>query len=381
MKRIFLLVIVIIVALGCNTEEPLPPNTFEIKGTAKGLVNGLRSHLNVIDDRKRMVSTDTTIIMNEEFVFTGEIKNPTIRVLSVNSVSGNIPIIVEPGKMSIEIDKDNILNSVVSGSENNEKYSEYLRNYLGIRAEIDSLRKLARRTDQTKYPELVKELKEKDIATFARLNTYTHEFIKENPNSDTSLLLLESQILGSNQNLEKFKESYKTLERVINRNAYNKQIGVKIKSFIGYLEAQASTDIGNIAPNFSSPTPDGEMLALNDIKGKATIIDFWASWCGPCRRENPNVVKVYEKYHDKGLEIISVSLDKPGQKDRWLKAIEDDKLAWHHVGSLKYFNDPVARLYNINAIPAMFVLDESGTIVGKKLRGQALHDKISELLD
>ena len=121
MKRIFLLVIVIIVALGCNTEEPLPPNTFEIKGTAKGLVNGLRSHLNVIDDRKRMVSTDTTIIMNEEFVFTGEIKNPTIRVLSVNSVSGNIPIIVEPGKMSIEIDKDNILNSVVSGSENNEK--------------------------------------------------------------------------------------------------------------------------------------------------------------------------------------------------------------------------------------------------------------------
>ena len=117
------------------------------------------------------------------------------------------------------------------------------------------------------------------------------------------------------------------------------------------------------------------------MKGKVTIIDFWAAWCGPCRRENPNVVKTYKKYHEKGLEIISVSLDKPGEKDRWLKAIKDDNLTWHHVSNLKYFNDPVARLYNIRSIPSTYILDEDGKIVAKNLRGARLEAKIKELLD
>ena len=123
------------------------------------------------------------------------------------------------------------------------------------------------------------------------------------------------------------------------------------------------------------------MLSLYDIKGKATIVEFWASWCGPCRRENPNIVKVYEKYKDKGLVIIGVSLDRPGQKERWRKAIEDDNLNWYHVGSLQYFNDPVARMYNISSIPASFILDEEGKIVAKRLRGKALEDQISKMLD
>ena len=131
-------------------------------------------------------------------------------------------------------------------------------------------------------------------------------------------------------------------------------------------------------------TPIKRFVA-DEVKGKATIIDFWAAWCGPCRRENPNVVNVYEKYHDKGLEIISISLDgRSNQQDsrqQWLKAIEDDNMNWHHASSLMYFRDPVAELYNINSIPATFVLNEDGIILAKKLRGKALENKISELLD
>ncbi|MDO1499000.1 TlpA disulfide reductase family protein [Winogradskyella maritima] len=109
-------------------------------------------------------------------------------------------------------------------------------------------------------------------------------------------------------------------------------------------------------------------MALADVLGKVTLIDFWAAWCKPCRAENPNVVSVYNKYHEKGLNIIGVSLDRTA--DAWKKAIEDDGLTWNHVSHVAYFNDPIAKLYNVNAIPAAFLLDENGVIIAKNLRGQ-----------
>ncbi|WP_339755901.1 TlpA disulfide reductase family protein, partial [uncultured Winogradskyella sp.] len=127
------------------------------------------------------------------------------------------------------------------------------------------------------------------------------------------------------------------------------------------------------------------IVSLNELRGKVTIIDFWAAWCGPCRKENPNVVRIYEKYHDQGLEIIGVSLDghsrQQNPKKAWLDAIEKDKLTWNHVSNLKYFNDPVAQLYNISSIPATYILDSTGIIVDKNLRGRALENRIKELLE
>jgi thiol-disulfide isomerase/thioredoxin len=112
-----------------------------------------------------------------------------------------------------------------------------------------------------------------------------------------------------------------------------------------------------------------------------TILDFWASWCRPCRTENPNFVKLYNKYHEKGLNIISVSLDRENQKSRWIKAIEKDNLSWYNVSNLKYWQDPVALMYNITSIPATFILDDKGTIIATRLRGSALEKKIDELFE
>ena len=147
------------------------------------------------------------------------------------------------------------------------------------------------------------------------------------------------------------------------------------------VKAKKKASVGGTAPQFEAPTPSGETLALKDAMGTYTIIDFWASWCKPCRMENPNVVNVYNKYHDKGLNIISVSLDRPGQKDRWLKAIEADNMDWHHVSNLQFWQDPIARQYNVRSIPATFLLDAEGKIIDKNLRGQALQAKIAALLD
>ena len=156
---------------------------------------------------------------------------------------------------------------------------------------------------------------------------------------------------------------------------------IKIQQKIDAAEAVSSIAVGALAPDFTAPNPEGEAITMSAIKGKITIIDFWASWCRPCRVENPTYVRLYEQYHDKGLEIISVSLDRQNQKQRWIDAIEKDKLTWYNVSNLKFWNDPVAKLYNITSIPAAFIIDEQGVIIAERLRGPVLEAKIAELLD
>lgn len=381
MKKTLLLLSIVALVYSCKKQESLPPNTYEITVTAKGVINGLRSYIKLIDQKKKEIIIDTAIVMNETFTFTGKVSGPSIRVLSINSIKGSLPFVLEPGRTTIEIYKDNIYSSKIDGSSNNSEYNLFKTNYKEKLNAISEIKKLAGDARQNEDRTQLEELRAKDRTLSAALNGYAHEFIGEHPNSDLSLLLLESQMIGGNQSIDEFKNSMTVLKKVLSRNVFNKGIGKKIEAFIYRLEAQKNLEIGMVAPNFTSTTPNGEKLVLNDIKGKATIIDFWASWCRPCRIENPNVVRVYEKYHDKGLEIISVSLDKAGQKERWLKAIEDDKMNWHHVSNLKFWNEPVARLYRVNSIPATFILDKDGKIVAKRLRGNALEQKIAELLD
>lgn len=381
MKKELLLLSIFALIYSCNKQEPLPPNTYEVTVSAKGIVNGLRSYIKIVDSKRNETYIDTAIVMNEVFTFRGEIKNTAIRVLSINSIKGFLPFVLEPGRITIEIYKDSIFTSKVGGTVNNKDYNLFKTQYRNKNDAIIAIRTLVAKARRENNQARMDSLQAKNREMREALNNFAHEFIEKRPASDLSLLLLENQLIGENQNIERIKENMSSLKSVINRNPTNKLIGQKIETFINLKEAQANTDIGKIAPNFTAPTADGELLSLNDIKGKATIIDFWASWCKPCRIENPNVVRVYEKYHDKGLEIISISLDKEGQKERWLKAVKDDNMNWYHVSNLKFWNEPVAKIYNVRAIPATFILDENGEIVAKKLRGNALEQKIAELLD
>ncbi|MBR6130685.1 MAG: TlpA family protein disulfide reductase [Bacteroidales bacterium] len=140
------------------------------------------------------------------------------------------------------------------------------------------------------------------------------------------------------------------------------------------------TSIGALAPELAFPDPDGNIRKLSDLRGKVVLIDFWASWCGPCRRESPNVRNVYAKYHDKGFEVFSVSLDRDA--NNWKKAIKDDKLVWpNHVSDLKYWSSEAAAIYGVRSIPSMFLLDREGRIVAKDLRGEALERAVKQLLE
>ncbi len=152
-----------------------------------------------------------------------------------------------------------------------------------------------------------------------------------------------------------------------------------VKEFHASVEKMKVTAIGQPAPEIALPDPSGNVVALSSMKGKYVLVDFWAKWCGPCRQENPNVVRAFNKYKDKGFTVFGVSLDR--SKDDWLKAIEEDKLTWTHVSDLKFWQSEAAKTYNITGIPFSLLLDPNGVIIAKNLRGKALDNKLAEIFD
>lgn len=164
-------------------------------------------------------------------------------------------------------------------------------------------------------------------------------------------------------------------------DAIEAQYKAKYPAQVAQISAQATTlrtfAVGAEAPLFAGPNPEGEEISLESLRGKVVLIDFWASWCGPCRRENPNVVKLYDKYKEKGFEILAVSLDKT--KDRWVKAIADDKLTWLHISDLKGWKSKYAQQYGVSSIPQTVLLDREGKIMARNLRGKALEAKLADV--
>ena len=150
------------------------------------------------------------------------------------------------------------------------------------------------------------------------------------------------------------------------------------KEFVAMVDKMKVTAIGQITPEIEMPNPDGQVIKLSSLRGKYVLVDFWAKWCGPCRRENPNVVKAYNKYKTKGFEVFGVSLDR--NKEDWVQAIQEDGLTWTQVSDLKYFESKAASDFNITAIPFSILLDPQGKIIAKNLRGAALDKKLEEVL-
>ena len=175
------------------------------------------------------------------------------------------------------------------------------------------------------------------------------------------------------------KNDFQFLDNLVsdlNENYPNTKSILQLKQ---QLDEMRKLSVGQPAPEIELPNPQGEMVKLSDMKGKYVLIDFWAAWCKPCRQENPNLVRMYNLYQDKGFEVFGVSLDRT--KEDWLKAIEDDGLTWTHVSDLQYFNSKAAETYQINAIPATYMLDPDGKIIAKDLRGPSLENKLAEIFD
>ena len=387
MRSLFSILIFCVLFSACKSEEKVQVKRdgYILEGNAPGVYNGLRAYLEITNDKGRKIPMDTAIVMNGKFTFEGKVDYAEMVYLKINSISNSVPLIIENEAMTIDFDKDNVLGSVVKGTPANDalnlynvKTGELKDKRFAIGRELRSTTKNDATQDNTD--------RQKELDAIAKeMEDYPFQFVEEHKDNIFSVILLQKLSEVKKSDLDRIETALNSLSPEMQNSIPANILKSKMKIKKAEMAATQATEIGQTAPAFTAPSPDGEMIALNDIKGKLTLIDFWASWCKPCRRENPNVVKVYNKYHDKGLEIISVSLDGTrSQKDpkaAWLKAIEDDNLTWNHVSNLQYFNDPVARSYNIRSIPATFLLDENGKILAKNLRGPALEQAVAKHLN
>jgi len=205
--------------------------------------------------------------------------------------------------------------------------------------------------------------------------------IAQNFKNQSIELSPESFLLGLQESLETERsmtdEQIQGVIMAFQQELQMKQMQKQLEQQQMQKQSNPQTSQGAVAPEISLNTPDGDVLKLSDLKGKYVLVDFWASWCKPCRRENPNVVKAYNKYKDKGFEILGVSLDR--DRARWLQAIEADGLTWKHVSDLKYFQCEAAVTYGVSAIPFTVLVDREGKIIAQNLRGPSLERKLEEL--
>lgn len=375
MKKIVVLLITASLFVACNKLEG---NEFMISGTAEGISDGKLAILETLDESGMVLKpTDTAVIKNGKFEFKGTTAEPELRFIQLDSVQGKIVFILENGEISIKAFKDSINKSVIGGTFNNEQFAVYNKEQNVIQKKIADYRTVNKEkmevAMQTNDTVTVNSLRDGFVKLNNEFKDYNVKFAEKNPKAFISVLMIQNMLMQPDSDFEKLEKTFNNLDKSVKDTKPGKNVGELISN-------RSSAEVGKAAPEFSAPNPEGKMVSLKESLGKVTIIDFWASWCGPCRKENPSVVALYNELHEKGLNIIGVSLDKEGDAQKWQDAITADKLTWPQVSNLKYWNDPVAKKYNVTSIPATFILDATGKIVARDLRGEELKAKVIELL-
>lgn len=372
MKNILILTIAIISFVSCGVKE----GEYKIEGTIKGLVDDTKLYINIQDEANMSNKTiDTAQIKDGKFTFEGKLpENISLATLTVEGQPVNQMFILENGKIVLTIDKDSTHLSKIGGTANNEyfqTYNEKMNDFQkkGMKFQKDNMEKIAQAQQN---PEIMEELMKAYEPLKNEMESFNEEFIGKNPKAYIGLMLMKNMVMNPEADMDKAKSLFDKMDKSLKDSKIGKDL---TKQF----EEISKLAIGKKAPDFTSKTAEEVEFKLSENLGKVTLIDFWASWCGPCRQENPNVVGVYNDYKDKGLKIIGVSLDQ--DKTKWLEAVKADKLTWDHVAQLDPQNDVAAKLYNVASIPSTFLLDEKGNIIAKNLRGNALREKIAELLN
>lgn len=352
---------------------------YTITGKSTGIADGTKVYLDLIDPATGgFVVKDSAEVKANGFLFKGNVEFPDLAFVYQKGQDGRIPLILETGSITVTYNSPDLSSSNATGTANNDLFTEYNKKNEELTKEMvtyqganqEAYMKAMQANDEAALKaitgpfEVMQENKDK----------YSKDFVEKNANSFVSLILF-TDVLRSGElkkdeivaKFNKFDENYK-----------KSSIAKAIKTMIDQIPEEL-VKVGSKAPEFSAKSPDGKEISLKESLGKVTLIDFWASWCGPCRQENPNVVAMYKKYHDKGFNIIGVSLDDDAEK--WKQAIAKDGLTWNQISNLQKWEEPIAKTYGVQSIPATFLVDANGVVIAKDLRGEQLEAKLKEVLE
>lgn len=373
MKRIFTTALFCMPGMLFAQEKP-----FRLSGKVGALEKPARAYLLYSYNSK--TTLDSTDISAGKFTFSGKLEYPVTATVIIShdgktmrEMRGQdkLNIYLEPGEHALT-PADSIASSNVKGSVINDAYVELQKALDPVEQELmTSYRRYAIATEEERKSESFK--KEMDAAEEVNdkaKKSIQLAFIQQHPNSIVSLHTIQDYG-GAVPQYEIVQPLFEGLSKEI-------KTSVPGRKYSQYLVKISRTAIGKMAPEIALPDTAGNVIKLSSLKGKYVLIDFWASWCGPCRAENPAVVEAYNKYKSRGFEVLGVSLDKGPSKSAWIKAIKDDGLTWLQVSDLQYWKSPTAEEYGIRAIPQNFLLDPAGKIIAKNLRGGELDKKLKE---
>lgn len=364
MKKIIYFLIVAIIASSCSSKPHY---------SITGKISGADSATFLLQKREggSLVVIDSAFTKNGSFKMKGgPIAYPQMVLLSAKGTRMRATFYLENADITITGKLDSLFNAKITGSKTQDEYKGYVDSNKALNEKYTKVYNdyqiSAQSEDTAKMSELEKQIRgiEEEM-----INLQTN-FVKNNPASYVTPSILKGLSYEMEAaDLEKYVNSFDTSLAKL----------PEVKELKERITQMKTVAVGQKAPDFTMNTPDGVPVSLSSkIGSKLLLIDFWAAWCGPCRRENPNVVKIYSEYHKKGFDILGVSLDR--QKEDWVKAIYDDKLTWTHVSDLQFWNNSAARLYAVYSIPANFLLDENGVIIARNVMGADLAGKLKEIL-
>jgi len=313
--------------------------------------------------------TDTAKVVNGTFSFKGHVEEPTPGFIFTKTYKITIDLYVENTPISIVADENERYNTIVTGTgAATQEFEAFSQKLMDNRKRTIALYQKAADTQKAGDSVMAKVLLAKADSQYRSEAQVRINYIGEHPKSYVGAkeLLAYTSTLTLPDAIKKFDK----LDPSIKQTNIGKEIAARI-------ELLSKVEAGKPAQEFTQSTPDGKKVKLADYKGKYVLIDFWASWCGPCRAENPNLLKQYKMYNGKGFDILGVSLDK--DRDPWVKAVAQDALPWTQVSDLKGWNNEVAVLYGIRGVPATFLVDPSGKIIATDLRGETLNHKLESL--
>jgi len=380
MKNLLTILFIMLFVAACNSEaenkqDQKAGNEITLSGTVGYPQSG---HIILEQFQSRQpVPVDTLEVNKEDYTFYKNINIDAPGYYRLNFYNTQfVPLILDRDDVQVNVD-GNARNGFVrvSGSRDHDFINKAQQMYQGLQSsqEVQEINQAFGEATQNNDKEAIDSLRRAYLKLEAAVK---QDIIDMIDSIGASLGVVEILRNGRILDKDKHYEVYRDYAALLKEEMPNSQVA---QGFIEEVDQMAKLAVGQTAPDIALPNPEGDTVRLSSLRGNYVLVDFWAKWCKPCRMENPNVVRMYNKYNDDGFEVYGVSLDR--RRSDWLQAIEEDGLHWTQVSDLKYWNSKAAEIYNIKSIPFALLLDPEGVIIAKNLRGQALEDKLAELFD